>query len=418
MRSKVARAVALATLAAVAGCWASVVPVSSVRRAEAVAPYYAETSREGSIYRLYRAYFLREPDRGGFATWYVYSVRGWPLDQISEAFARSSEFRNRYGALGDGAFVDLVYRNVLGRAPDPAGSAHWLAQMAKGASRGSVMVAFSNSNEYRRTTDLGVPPGFRAGSNARALLDTLAVAAESPRSGYDRDLFHHWDDEDRDGCDTRCEVLAAERRSNGTWFSLWDGYTASSTSELEIDHVVALAEAWDSGASSWTAARRDAFADWTVNLTAVTEASNQRKSDKDAAEWFPSRAASNCAFAEITVTTKKVWGLKVDPAEKTALANMLRGCTASSSTPPAAPSPTTTRPPSTTTTTRPPTSGCRSAATYTAKNGACVADYEDSSGDVDCGQLPAAMKPVVVKNPANDPYGLDGDHDGIGCEGG
>ena len=386
--------------------------------ASAAAPYYRAGGREGSVYRLYRAYFLREPDQSGFGYWYLQSARGQSLASISETFARSSEFRRRYGNVDDRRFVDLVYRNVLGRAPDAAGSAHWLAQMAKGASRGSVMVAFSNSNEYRRTTDLGVPPGFRAGSNARALLDTLAVAAESPRSGYDRDLFHHWDDEDRDGCDTRCEVLAAERRSNGTWFSLWDGYTASSTSELEIDHVVALAEAWDSGASSWTAARRDAFADWTVNLTAVTEASNQRKSDKDAAEWFPSRSASNCALAEITVTTKKVWGLKVDPAEKTALANMLRGCTATTSTPPPTPSPTTTRPPSTTTTTRPPTSGCRSAATYTAKNGACVADYEDSSGDVDCGQLPAAMKPVVVKNPANDPYGLDGDHDGIGCEGG
>ena len=96
-------------------------------------------------------------------------------------------------------------------------------------------------------------------------------------------------------------MLRAERRSNGSWFSLWDGYVASSASELEIDHVVALAEAWDSGANAWSAAQRDAFADWTVNLTAVTEASNQRKSDRDAAEWFPSRSVSNCAFAEIRI---------------------------------------------------------------------------------------------------------------------
>jgi len=401
---------------AVAGLVAGIVATQGGGTAGAAAPYYRAGGREGSVYRLYRAYFLREPDQGGFGYWYLQSASGRSLASISETFARSSEFRRRYGSLDDRRFVDLVYRNVLGRSADAGGSAYWLARLGKGASRGSVMVAFSDSSEYRRTTNLGVPPGFRAGSNARALLDTLPVAAESPRSGYDRDLFRHWDDEDRDGCDTRCEVLAAERRSNGTWFSLWDGDAVSSASALEIDHVVALAEAWDSGADAWTAARRDAFADWQVNLTAVTEASNQRKGDKDAAEWFPSRAASNCAFAEITVTTKKVWGLKVDPAEKSALANMLRGCTASSSTPPAAPS--TTRPPQTTTTTRPPTSGCRSAAWYTAKNGACVSDYEDSSGDVDCGQLPAAMKPVVVKNPSYDPYGLDGDHDGVGCEGG
>ncbi len=306
--------------------------------------------------------------------------------------------------------MELVYQNVLGRKPDAAGSSYWINQMNRGTGRGSVMIAFSNSGEYRRTTNLGLPPGFRAGSNARAMLDTLTVAAEPTRTGYDRDLFEHWDDENRNGCDTRCEILRSEKRANGTWFSLWDGYTASSASELEIDHVVALAEAWDSGANTWTAARRDAFADWPVNLTAVTEASNQRKGDKDAAEWFPSRAASNCAFAEITITTKRHWGLKVDPAEKTALANMLRNCRASTSTPPAAPSPTTTRPPA--------PSGCRSAATYAARNGACVADYEDSSGDVDCGQLPAAMKPVTVKTPGVDPYGFDGDDDGIGCESG
>lgn len=385
--------------------------------AGAVAPYYDASAREGSVYRLYRAYFQREPDQSGFDYWYLQSVRGRSLASISETFARSSEFRRRYGNVDDRRFVELVYQNVLGRKPDAAGSSYWASRMDRGASRGSVMVSFSDSGEYRRVTGLGVPVGFRAGSNARAVLDTLAVAPEPNRTGYDRDLFEHWDDEDRNGCDTRCEVLRSERRSNGSWFSLWDGYAASSTSELEIDHVVALAEAWDSGASSWSAARRDAFADWRVNLTAVTEASNQRKGDKDAAEWFPSRAASNCAFAEITVTTKRQWGLRVDPAEKTALANMLRSCTRSTSTPPAAPSPTTTRPSSTTTTTRPP-AGCRSAAVYTARNGACVADYEDSSGDVDCGQLPAAMKPVTVRTPGNDPYGFDGDRDGIGCENG
>ena len=74
-----------------------------------------------------------------------------------------------------------------------------------------VMRYFSESGEYQRETATGVPSGWRAGANARRLLAALPVASEPPRVGYDRDLFPHWDDTDHDGCDTRCEVLAAER---------------------------------------------------------------------------------------------------------------------------------------------------------------------------------------------------------------
>lgn len=384
------------------------------RPAEAAAPYYGTTSREGSIYRLYRGYFLREPDRSGFNHWMITSLQGRSLQQISELFASSSEFQNRYGKLDNTGFVNLVFKNVMDRNPDPGGRDYWVGKAHAGMARGTVMMQFSDSSEYKRKTNLGVPPGYRAGTNAVALLAVLTVKAEPSRVGYDRNLFKHWDDEDRNGCDTRCEVLRSERRGDGTWFSLWDGYTAASADEVQIDHVVALAEAWDSGANTWTPTQRDQFADWQVNLTAVTEASNSRKSDKDAATWFPSRAESNCVFAEITVTTKHHWGLSVDQPEKTALGNMLKSCTAGTSNPPAS-SVTTTRPP-TTTTTRPPT-GCRSSGLYLAKNGACVSDYEDSTGDVDCGQLPKAMKPVAVLT-GNDPYRLDSDHDGRGCESG
>lgn len=372
-------------------------------RAEALAPYYDPATTSGSIYRLYRAYFLREPDPSGYAYWRGKHAAGTTLSKISESFARSSEFVNRYGSLSNGAFLTLVYDNVLDRKPDSGGYTYWLGRMNKGLPRGSVMLSFSDSSEYRRVTALGVPPGFRVGSSAQAMLAALTVAAEPTRTGYDRDLFPHWDDENSNGCDTRCEVLRSERSSSGTWFSLWEGYVTDDTSELEIDHVVALAEAWDSGANTWTASQRDRFADWQVNLTAVTSATNQFKSDKDASEWFPTRSQSNCAFAEITVTTKFRWNLSVDPAEKSALGNMLNGCTSTSSNPP------------TTTTTKPPI--CKTAGVYVAKNGVCVANYEDGSGDVDCGQLPAAMKPVQLTNPNVDPYALDGsDHDGIGCE--
>lgn len=405
--------VAVALMAGAVGVSAG----SDQRPAEALAAYYDPATSQGSIYRLYRAYFEREPDLGGFTYWRNKHAAGTTLAKISESFARSNEFRTKYGSLTNGGFLNLVYANVMGRQPDSGGYNYWLGRLSKGFPRGSVMLSFSDSSEYRRVTYLGVPPGLRAGTAAQSMLGAVTVAPEPTRTGYDRDLFKHWDDENGNNCDTRCEILTSEKRSNGKWYSLWDGTTASSASALEIDHVVALAEAWDSGASTWTSTQRDRFADWQVNLTAVASAVNQSKSDKDAAEWTPPRTQSRCAFAEITITTKFHWALTVDQAEKTALATMLQGCTATTSNPPPIATTTTTRP-ATTTTTR-PTTGCKTSGIYLAKNGVCVANYEDATGDVDCGQLPSAMKPVKVINPDNDPYGLDGsDHDGLGCESG
>jgi hypothetical protein len=159
-----------------------------------------------------------------------------------------------------------------------------------------------------------------------AMLETLPVQAEGGRAGYDRALFKHWDDDDHDGCDTRCEVLSSQRRGDGSWLSEWDGYTTSNTSELQIDHVVALAEAWDSGADRWTAAQRDEFADYQPNLLAVTASENERKSDRDAAEWFPSRAEADCLWSSTVVRVKSHWHLSVDQAEHDALVNLLQTC--------------------------------------------------------------------------------------------
>ena len=170
------------------------------------------------------------------------------------------------------------------------------------------------------------------------------MAAEPPRVGYDRDLFPHWDDTDQDGCTTRCEVLAAEERSDGTWFSWWDAKLVSVSGHLDIDHVVALAEAWDSGASLWNSARRNAFADWQVNLVAVGQSIAASKGGQDAADWSPPRARSACLFAEITITTKARWGLAVDAAEKAALGALLNGCGRTTSGPPAVTGPPKPRP--------------------------------------------------------------------------
>lgn len=172
-------------------------------------------------------------------------------------------------------------------------------------------------------------------ADAPADLDRLVVAPEGGEEGYDRELFEHWVDADGDGCDTRCEVLEEERRTDlaglpdGGWLSLYDGYTTDDPGELDIDHVVPLAEAWRSGASDWDAERREAFAndlDDPRALVAVTAATNRAKGDRDPAEWQPPARGAWCWYGEAWVATKLRWGLTADQAEVDALRNMLAGC--------------------------------------------------------------------------------------------
>lgn len=117
----------------------------------------------GPIIRLYLAYFLRLPDRGGL-DYYVRLYReGTSLQAISSGFAGSSEFKSRYGSLSNREFVRLVYRNVLGREADANGLAYWEGQLRRGVTRGSVMVGFSESAEHksRRRRDVEVVLAYR-----------------------------------------------------------------------------------------------------------------------------------------------------------------------------------------------------------------------------------------------------------------
>ncbi len=111
-----------------------------------------------SLERLYLAYFDREADETGLRFWQVQLAISGSLQNISESFARSPEFVDRYGSVDDDEFITLVYRNVLDRAPDAGGLAHWRAQLASGAAnRGAIMLAFSDSPEYKLSTDLYGP---------------------------------------------------------------------------------------------------------------------------------------------------------------------------------------------------------------------------------------------------------------------
>lgn len=104
---------------------------------------------DGTIYRLYRAFFLREPDGDGIVYWINQArYERYPIGSVAEEFARSAEFDQRYGALTDDAFVDLVYRNVLGRAAEPEGRTYWLGQLRSGMRRGHLMLYFSDSVEF------------------------------------------------------------------------------------------------------------------------------------------------------------------------------------------------------------------------------------------------------------------------------
>lgn len=180
-------------------------------------------------------------------------------------------------------------------------------------------------------------PAGRVRISARTLLGRLPVVAETRASTYRRAAFPHWGDADRDGCDTRREVLIAESRTKvtrtatcvlrgGSWLSDYDGVTTTRYGTLDVDHVVALAEAWSSGASTWKAPRRERFANdlahpWT--LQAVTAAANRAKGAKDPAQWLPAR--SRCTYAIHWTAVKYRWKLAVDAAEHAALSKLLGG---------------------------------------------------------------------------------------------
>ena len=173
---------------------------------------------------------------------------------------------------------------------------------------------------------------------ALELLAALPTAPEHP-DGYKRTFFVHWVDADQDGCSTRAEVLIVESLTTpqvgddcsvkGSWRSAYDGVTTSGPSTLDIDHMVPLKEAWDSGAWDWTKARRQSYAndlgDWR-SLRAVTATSNRSKGDKDPAEWMPPLASFRCTYAAQWVVVKFRWSLSVDANERAALTTALTGC--------------------------------------------------------------------------------------------
>ncbi|MEU7855241.1 HNH endonuclease family protein [Nonomuraea sp. NPDC049141] len=170
-------------------------------------------------------------------------------------------------------------------------------------------------------------------------LTTLPVATER-REGYQRSSFRHWIDADHDGCSTRAEVLideadtppqadAACRLSGGSWYSYYDNQQVNDATGLDVDHLVPLAEAWDSGAYAWDAAQRQAYAndlDEPWHLVAVTARSNRQKADQDVATWQPPYEPARCRYAAEWTAIKTRWKLSIDTAEQQALTDLADAC--------------------------------------------------------------------------------------------
>jgi hypothetical protein len=175
--------------------------------------------------------------------------------------------------------------------------------------------------------------------STQTLLAQLVVAREHS-AGYDRTLFPLWIDADHDGCDTRDEVLIAEATrtptvgagcslTGGRWYSRYDGVTTTDPSTFDIDHLVPLAEAWQSGAWRWNTDTRERYANdlgYGADLIAVTAHSNRSKGDREPQDWLPDRTSFQCRYMAWWVAVKWRWHLRVNHAEKAFLVSRLSAC--------------------------------------------------------------------------------------------
>ncbi|KDQ10338.1 hypothetical protein BOTBODRAFT_178200 [Botryobasidium botryosum FD-172 SS1] len=172
---------------------------------------------------------------------------------------------------------------------------------------------------------------------AKTYLAALKVAEDSNVPAYNRDLFPHWITISGK-CDTRKTVLIRDgtnvvtndacSATSGSWFSVYDGKTWTQASDIDIDHVIPLKEAWVSGARDWTTDQRRAFANDLIRpqLIGVTDSVNQSKGDKDPAKWMPPLTSYYCTYVRAWIEVKYYYNLTVDAAEKAALTSFISAC--------------------------------------------------------------------------------------------
>ena len=184
-------------------------------------------------------------------------------------------------------------------------------------------------------------------AEALLLLEALAVKGRAPKTGFSRDAFGpRWADADRNGCDTRNDILRRDLEPVVTRAGthdcvvesgvLVDPYTGDridfvkgdrTSAAVQIDHVVALSDAWQKGAQQLDDRTRLEFANDPLNLVAVGSRPNQQKGDGDAATWLPPNTAYRCSYVARQVAVKAKYDLWVTPAERDQIARILDACT-------------------------------------------------------------------------------------------
>jgi hypothetical protein len=177
---------------------------------------------------------------------------------------------------------------------------------------------------------------------ATVIIETLAVKGRAAKTGYDRSSFSHWRDPDRNGCDARNDILRRDLTnlliksdSNGCKVLggvLADPYSGKNidfvfgASLIDIDHVVALSNAWQTGAFQFTSEIRLQFANDPLNLLAVSASLNRQKGDGDAATWLPPTKSYRCQYVARQIAVKKKYGLWITKPEKVAMSTLLAKC--------------------------------------------------------------------------------------------
>ena len=278
-----------------------------------------------------------------------------------------------------------------------------------------------------------------AEGTALAQLAGLEEKGRAPKTDYDRDLFGWRDDMDRNGCDTRNDVLRRDLTAitlkggtdgcvvqRGTLDSPYSGDTIDfdrSDSAVDIDHVVALSDAWQTGAASWAEQTMREFANDPLNLLAVDSGLNRQKGDGDAATWLPPKKDYRCEYVARQIAVKDKYELWVKPAEADAMERVLDGCdgflaledddqwpdagegdvVATEEEP--APAPATTEPEP-----APETEPAPKGEPGSSGSGGGSGPFENCAAAREAGAAP-----VYATDPG---YGrhLDGDGDGVGCE--
>ena len=195
-------------------------------------------------------------------------------------------------------------------------------------------------------TFLAMPQANAADQKASVVLETLAVKGRAPKTGYTRDQFGQaWADVDRNGCDTRNDILRRDLTNliykpgthdciilSGTLIDPYSGETINfvrgnvTSMEVQIDHVVPLSDAWQKGGQKLSIVQRASLANDPLNLLAVKGRLNSQKGDGDAATWLPPLKSYRCKYVARQIAVKAKYSLWVTTAEKSAMQSILAKC--------------------------------------------------------------------------------------------